>query len=127
MTGAPDLLPSALNMIAALAVVLGGMFLLVHVARRWVLQRPAPAGGRPLMRVLASHPLGVKKSIALVDVPGCVLVLGLSGDRIQTLSRIRDAGEIERIRTCAAAGSPLSFAEHLMRLGLRRTPSGREE
>ncbi len=126
MTGAPDLLPSALNMIAALAVVLGGMVLLVHVARRWVLHRPGPPGARPLVRVLASHPLGVKKSIALVDVPGCVLVLGVSGDRIQTLSRIRDAEEIERIRT-SAAGAPLSFAEHLMRLGLRRTPSGREE
>jgi flagellar biogenesis protein FliO len=114
-------------MLAALAVVLGGMVLLVHLARRWVLHRPGPAaGGRPLVRVLASHPLGVKKSIALVDVPGCVLVLGLSGDRIQTLSRIQDAEEVERIRTCAAS-APISFAEHLMRLGVRRTPSGREE
>jgi flagellar biogenesis protein FliO len=126
MTGSPELLPSAVNMIAALAVVLGGLFLLVHLARRYLLQRQGPLAGPPLVRVLASHPLGVKKSIALVDVPGCVLVLGLSGDRIQMLSRIQDPDVLERVRSSAAC-VPASFTEHLMRLGLRRTPGRSEE
>ena len=38
----PELIPSALNMIAALAAVLGGLFVLVYFARRF-LQRPGPA------------------------------------------------------------------------------------
>lgn len=125
MNAAPELLPSAVNMIAALAVVLGGLFLLVHLARRY-LQRPGSPVGEPVVRVVASHPLGIKKSVALVEVPGCVLVLGLSGDRIQMLTRIQDPDVLERIRTRAAA-APVSFTEHLARLGLRRNPADREE
>ena len=125
MTGAPEMWPSALNMVAALAVVLGGMFLLVHVARRYLHRAGATSGGH-LVRTVASHPLGVKKSIALVEVPGCVLVLGLSGDRIQVLTRIRDPEALERLRSRSAA-APASFTEQLARLGLRRTPADREE
>jgi flagellar protein FliO/FliZ len=125
MSPPPELWPQALNMVAALAVVLGGMFLLVHVARRY-LHRGGPAAAGQLVRTVASHPLGIKKSIALVEVPGCVLVLGLSGDRIQVLTRIQDPGALERIRSRSAA-SPASFTEQLARLGLRRPPADREE
>jgi len=125
MNPAPDLLPSALNMAAALAAVLGGLFLLLHLGRRY-LQRPAAAGGRPLVRVVASHPLGLKKSVALVEVPGAVLVLGLSGDRIQMLTRIEDPEALEGIRT-RTASAPANFTEHLLRLGLRRHPAERED
>lgn len=125
MSGAPELWPSALNMVAALAVVLGGMFLLVHAARRW-LRRAGPAAGGQLVRTVAVHPIGIKKSIAVVEVPGCVLVLGLSGDRIQVLTRIREPEAIERLRS-RAASAPLTFTEQLARLGLRRAPNDREE
>jgi flagellar biogenesis protein FliO len=117
--------PSALNMVAALAAVLGGMFLLVHAARRWLNRSGIPGAG-PLVRTLATHPIGIKKSVALVEVPGCVLVLGLSGDRIQVLTRIRDPQALERLRGGTPV-APVSFAEQLARLGLRRTPAGREE
>ena len=125
MNPTPELLPSALNMAAALAAVLGGLFLLLHLGRRY-LQRPAAAGGQPLVRVVASHPLGLKKSVALIEVPGAVLVLGLSGDRIQMLTRIEDPEALERIRT-RTASAPVSFTEHLLRLGLRRHPGERED
>ena len=55
-----------------------------------------------------------------------MLVLGLSGDRIQVLTRIRDPQALERLRGGAPA-APVPFAEQLARLGLRRTPAGREE
>ena len=125
MSGAPDMWPSALNMVAALAAVLGGMFLLVHAARRWM-NRSGASGTGPLVRTLATHPIGIKKSVALVEVPGCVLVLGLSGDRIQVLTRIRDPQALERLRG-ATPVAHVPFAEQLARLGLRRAPAGREE
>ena len=55
-----------------------------------------------------------------------VLVLGLSGDRIQVLTRIREPEAIERLRN-RAASAPLTFTEQLARLGLRRAPNDREE
>jgi len=111
MNAAPDLLPSALKMIAALAVVLGGLFVMVHLARRY-LQRTGAPGKARLVRVVASQPIGVKKAVTLVEVPGCVLVLGVSGDRIQMLTRLDDPQVLERVRSCEGAEA-VSFYDHL--------------
>jgi len=111
MNAAPDLLPSALKMIAALAVVLGGLFVMVHLARRY-LQRTGAPGKARLVRVVASQPIGVKKAVTLVEVPGCVLVLGVSGDRIQMLTRLDDPQVLERVRSYEGAEA-VSFYDHL--------------
>jgi len=111
MNAAPDLLPSALKMIAALAVVLGGLFVMVHLARRY-LQRTGAPGKARLVRVVASQPIGVKKAVTLVEVPGCVLVLGVSGDRIQMLTRLDDPQVLERVRSYEGADA-VSFYDHL--------------
>jgi flagellar biogenesis protein FliO len=117
MNAAPELIPSALKMIGALGAVLGGLFVMVHLARRY-LRRTAGAAPDRLVRVVASQAIGIKKSVALVEVPGCVLVLGVSGDRVQMLTRIDDPEVLERIRAHAGA-EPLSFYDHLSKLTLR--------
>jgi len=117
MNAAPELIPSALKMIAALAVVLGGLFVMVHFARRY-LHRAGGITQPRLVRVVASQAIGIKKSITLVEVPGCVLVLGVSGDRIQMLTRIDDPGALERVRSHVSAET-LSFYDHLSRLTSR--------
>jgi flagellar biogenesis protein FliO len=110
----PELLPSALKMIAALAVVIGGMFVAVHFVRRYV-QRSGGASTAWLVRVVASQPIGVKKTITLVEVPGCVLVLGVSGDRIQLLTRLDDPQVLEQVRSHRGLEAA-SFFEHLSRV-----------
>lgn len=111
MNAAPELIPSALKMIAALAAVLGGLFVMVHLARRY-LQRPGGPAKDRLVRVVASQPIGVKKAVTLVEVPGCVLVLGVSGDRIQMLARLDDPQALERVRSHEEPEA-VSFYEHL--------------
>jgi len=112
MTTYPEFLPSLLQMLASLAVVLGGLLLTLWFFRRFVQSR---AGGvnNQLIRVLASSPIGLKKTITLVDVPGAILVLGVTGDRISLLARSRGRrnraegpGEIPTNRW-------IPFAEHL--------------
>jgi flagellar biogenesis protein FliO len=117
MNAAPELIPSALKMIAALTAVLGGLFVMVHFARRY-LQRSGGLTPPRLMRVVASQAIGIKKSITLVEVPGCVLVLGVSGDRIQMLTRIDDPEALEQIRSHAGGEAP-SFYDHLSKLTMR--------
>jgi flagellar biosynthetic protein FliO len=117
MNAAPELWFSALKMIASLAAVLGGLGIAVALARRY-LRRAAGPGGERLIRVLAAHPLGVKKSVALVEVPGSVLVLGVSGERIQLLSRI-DAPELLARLERQAPAAPGSFYAHLTELTAR--------
>jgi flagellar protein FliO/FliZ len=111
MNAAPELIPSALKMIAALAAVLGGLFVMVHFARRYLQRTGGPAKAR-LVRVVASQPIGVKKAVTLVEVPGCVLVLGVSGDRIQMLTRLDDPQVLERVRSYESAEA-VSFYDHL--------------
>ncbi|MGE5255944.1 MAG: FliO/MopB family protein [Hyphomicrobiales bacterium] len=117
MNAAPELIPSALKMIAALAVVLGGLFVMVHFARRYLHRAGGMAQPR-LVRVVASQAIGIKKNIVLVEVPDCVLVLGVSGDRIQMLTRIDDPAALERVRSREGVET-LSFYDHLSRLTAR--------
>jgi flagellar biosynthetic protein FliO len=116
MNAVPELLPSTLKMIAALAVVLGGLFVAMHVMRR-CLRRSAGPSKAQLVRVVASQPLGLKKSVTLVEVPGCVLVLGVSGDRIQMLTRLDDPQALERVHSHDGQEAA-SFFDHLSRLTL---------
>lgn len=125
MNTGTELIPSALNMIGALAAVLGGLFVVVYFARRF-LQRQGPASRDRLIRVLASHYIGVKKSVTLVEVPGAVLVLGVAGDRMQLLTRIDDPAILERIRSREIQVVP-SFAEQLSRFTTRRKAADHDD
>ena len=114
MNSAPDALASALQMLTALAVVLGGLFLVVYILKRY-LRRDAGGAGNPLIRVVANQYIGVKKNIALVEVPGTVLVLGISNDRISLLTKIEEQGALDSIRSETSRPMP-SFSDHLQRL-----------
>jgi flagellar protein FliO/FliZ len=112
MNAQPEMLPSLLKMIASLGIVLGGLLLTLWLVRRFVQSRSGRFNGQ-LIRVLASSTVGLKKNIALVEVPGQVLVLGMTGDRISLLSKIEDPESIRRIRGDATAKPAIPFAEHL--------------
>jgi flagellar protein FliO/FliZ len=125
MNAATELIPSALNMLGALAAVLGGLFVVVYFVRKF-LQRQGPAARDRLIRVLASHYIGVKKAVLLVEVPGAVLVMGVAGDRMQLLSRIDDPATLERIRSKEPQVVP-SFVEHLSRFSTRRKAADHDD
>jgi flagellar biogenesis protein FliO len=125
MNAPPELIPSAVKMIAALAAVLGGLLIMVHFARRYLRQTVGMPKER-LVRVVASQPIGVKKAVTLVEVPGCILALGVSGDRIQLLTRIDDPQVLSRIRDQESPAPP-SFYEHLFRLTSRRKAGDHEQ
>lgn len=108
----PEMLPSLLQMLASLAVVLGGLLLTLWFFRRFVQARAGSVNNR-LIRVLASGTIGLKKNITLVDVPGAILVLGVTGDRISLLSRIEDPETMRKIRGEIPLKPVMPFAEQL--------------
>ena len=89
MNGTPDMVTAGLKMIASLGVVLAMIFFLLYGIKKLTRQRMGATGGKRI-QVLESHYMGVKKSISLVRVPGKVLVLGISGDRINLLDTLDD-------------------------------------
>ncbi|MFC1882408.1 flagellar biosynthetic protein FliO [Thermodesulfobacteriota bacterium] len=117
MNTAPDAISITLQMLAALAIVLGGLLVVFYLMKRF-LRRDAGGPGNPLIRVIASQYLGVKKNIALVEVPGTVLVLGVSNDNISLLTKIEDQSVVDAIRQQTSQLTP-SFSDHLQRLTTR--------
>jgi flagellar biogenesis protein FliO len=114
MNTSPEIWLAGLKMIAALALVIGLLFAGLHVFKRLFKDRLG-VQDRDLIKVLSSAYVGVKKNIALVEVPGAVMVLGITNDRITLLSEISKE-DVEQARRKESGAKPTSFKEHLSRL-----------
>ena len=99
-----EMIPSGMKMVSMFAVVLGLMFLIFFGFKKYVLKNTAFGGGNKLVNVLGTWFLGPKKNIALVEVAGEVLVLGMSQDSITLLSSIIDEEKIEEIKNSSGKG-----------------------
>ncbi|CAB1059707.1 hypothetical protein D1BOALGB6SA_4469 [Olavius sp. associated proteobacterium Delta 1] len=117
MNSSPDLVSGAFQMLTALGIVLGGLLLVFYFMKRY-LKRDVGGSSRQLIKVIASQYIGVKKNIALVKVPGTILVVGVSHDKISMLTKIEDKEIIEAIQEEISGISP-SFSDHLQRLTAR--------
>jgi flagellar biogenesis protein FliO len=111
----PDLWVTGLRLGLSLGLVLllgwGAMVL----GRRFLMKTPAGGGGR-LMQVLGHQYLGLKRTVTLVKIPGAVLVLGVTADRIQLLSRIDDPDQLAAFESVGPTPRQRPFADHLARL-----------
>ncbi|HEN20855.1 MAG TPA: hypothetical protein ENN86_02475 [Desulfobacteraceae bacterium] len=114
----PDLISTALRMLAALVIVLGGLLAAFYVSKR-LFRREAGASGEKLIRIIGNSYIGVKKTITMVEIPGAVLVLGVTNDNISLLAKIEDKERIDRFRGIESEKTSLSFSEHLNRLTSR--------
>ena len=114
MNSAPDVASSAFQMLIALGMVLGGLLIVFYFMKRY-LKRDGGGSNTQLINVIASQYIGLKKSIALVKVPGTILVVGVSNDKISLLTKIKDKAVIESIVQETSGITP-SFSDHLQRL-----------
>ncbi len=115
MNYSPDLISTALKMLASLSIVLGGMFVVFYFMKR-VLNRKGAGSGEKLIRVLANTYIGVKKSISLVEIPGALLVIGITNDNISLLSKIEDEEILDKFRISDGERVQVSFSDHLQKL-----------
>jgi flagellar protein FliO/FliZ len=119
-----DLWESLFRTVAALAIVLVLMGIVAVTVRRVMGQRLGIAGGRPLVRLLASGYIAPRKTIALVSVAGEYLIVGTTATDLVPLGRISDSVELrellalnsENASTEAASASQERFASWLRRL-----------
>ena len=116
MNYSPDLTMATLKMVLSLAVVLGLVWGLARLAKK-KLPMAHSGGNLGLIKVYESQYLGVKKSVTLVKVPGSVLVLGVSSDRISLLSKIDEPGLLKDMTDdVKTKQTGLSFKDQLRRL-----------
>ncbi|CAI2717977.1 Flagellar protein [Nitrospina watsonii] len=94
----PDILSAGVKMAYTLALVLGVMFLLFHLFKKFVWKNGVFGSENKPIKVLSTGFLGPKKSIALVDVAGEILVLGIANENISLLANVEDPDQIDLIR-----------------------------
>ena len=114
MITAPDMLSTAMKMLTALGIVLGGLIVVFYFMKRF-LKRDIGGSKEPLIKVIASQHIGIKKNISLVEIPGSILVVGVSNDNISLLTKIEDKVVLDDLRQENSRIAP-SFSDHLQRL-----------
>ncbi|MDF0675041.1 MAG: flagellar biosynthetic protein FliO [Nitrospira sp.] len=121
-----DLWESLFRTVSALAIVLVLMGIVAVTVRRLMGQRLGIAGGRPLVRVLASSYIASRKTIALVSVAGEYLIVGTTATDLVPLGRISDSPELRELLAFTSEKPPTetgpvlrgSFAAWFRRLPL---------
>ena len=76
------------RVISTLLVVIALIIATLYVLKKKYGVRANIGGKRKLIQVVDHTPMGVKKSITLVKVPGKHLLLGLTNDRIELIAEI---------------------------------------
>ena len=112
MSNSPDMVTTALNLFFALIIVLVSLLLLFYLFKKVVKKYYNNSGNR-LIKVLDSSFIGVKKNISLVEVPGAVLVLGITNDNISLLTRIEREDVMKELHETGSMKQGSFFAEKL--------------
>lgn len=93
-----DMLSAGFKMFYTLIFVLAAMFFIFYLFKKFVWKNGGLGGSGKSVRVLSTGFLGPKKSLALVEIPGEILVLGIADGHISLLSNIRDEEKIAMIK-----------------------------
>jgi len=114
MNTAPDIVSNAFQMLTALGIVLGGLLVIFYLMKRFF-KRDVGRSKEQLIKVIASQYIGIKKNISIVEIPGSILVIGVSNDNISLLTEIENEVVLDSLRQENSRISP-SFSDHLQRL-----------
>jgi flagellar protein FliO/FliZ len=114
MNTTPEIVSTAFRMLAALGIVMGGLLVCVYFIKRFI-KKNVGGSKEQLIKVIASQYIGIKKNISLVEIPGSILVVGVSNDNISLLTKIEDEIVLDILRQENSRIAP-SFSDHLQRL-----------
>lgn len=114
----PDFIWTAVKMLAALGILLGALMIALYFAKRIFKGGSNQPKGR-MIRVLANTYVGVKKNISLVEVPGAILVLGITSDTISLLTKIEDDEVLNKLRGSEDEKISGSFSSQLQKFSAR--------
>lgn len=93
----PSFSSSVIKMVTALGIVLSLLFAVVYLVKKYLGKKIGFAGQEHKIRVITTTYLGPKKSIALVEVAGEKIVVGVTATTISMLTKLgkdEDFGEV---------------------------------
>lgn len=95
--GSFGFLPSFLQMLAALLLVVGLILLTYYGATRLMRKIPALRPGNQHIRVIEVRAMGPRKALVLIEIGGEYLLLSSTGDHLALIKQISMLEEIELV------------------------------
>ena len=99
-----NLRPASVKMLYMSLAALGMIFSILYLFKKFVWLGKRNGGTGKTVNVLSIGYLGPKKSVALIEVAGEVLVLGIASDNISLLANIKDEEKIAQIKNPECPG-----------------------
>lgn len=119
--GSYSILGSLIQMVAALAVVVGLILLFHYGANRWLRTSQGGLGAPRYIRLIETRYLAPKKSLLLVEVGGEYLLLASAGESLQLVKQVNMLEDIEVLEIQGAEGGSGAFRDRLQEF-LRKLP-----
>jgi len=94
----PDLYSAAVKTFSILSVILAVILTVFYLIKRFWPKGSGFMGSDRWVRVIAATYIAPKKMVALVEVAGEVLVLGLTGDHITMLTKVTNEQMIRQLK-----------------------------
>ncbi|NVM23040.1 MAG: flagellar biosynthetic protein FliO [Desulfobacterales bacterium] len=92
----PTLWGAGLKTLAMLCIVVGILILVLFLIKRFLYLKDGSGHGQ-LIRVLSTYHMTPKERIALIDVAGEKIVIGMTAESINCLAKIEKSDVLERI------------------------------
>lgn len=108
-SGSFSFLASFLQMLAALALVVGLILLTYYLVTRLMRKIPVLRPGSQHIRVLEVRAMGPRKALILIEIGGEYLLLASSGEQLGLIKQIDMLEEIEVVPETSATPSFLSL------------------
>jgi flagellar protein FliO/FliZ len=117
MNASSDLTMTAIKMFISLAIVLFFVVLLYYIAKRFM-QNPISNENKEIIKILSNKYLGLKRNLYLVEIPGSVILLGVTNESISLLGKIDDK-EIVNKYISGNNYKQQTFVSHLQRVSTK--------
>jgi flagellar biosynthetic protein FliO len=113
----PDLWMVGLKTFGTLCIVIGILIAVLFLVKRF-LYRDSRFGQGQLIKMLSSYHVGAKQRIALIDVAGEKLVIGITPENLTCLTKIENADQLGRIELSQAHKGPGGGFDRFFRASL---------
>ncbi len=114
----PDLWGTGLKTLGMLCIVVAILILVLFLMKRFFYLKNGVGHGQ-FIKILSSHHVTPKERIALVDVVGEKIVIGITPENITFLTKIEKSEALDQIESLQATGTPHGLFANFLRSSLK--------
>ena len=115
----PDLWGAGLKTLGMLCIVVAILILVLFVMKRFLYFKGGSGHGQ-FIKILFSHHVTPKERIALIDVVGEKIVIGITPENITFLTKLEKPEALDRIESLEASGASHGLFAGFLKSSIKR-------